>query len=424
VLTASVYPSNWTSTGTVTAPSASSVTITYGNGTVTTTQGGTSALPFEQTTLTASSITDPGAFVRSSTTDYNLTWGTPDKIGPGYTSLFPNVQSALASPIFYMGRSVTSVSSSTLGPTLTQPATDVLSAWNQGWTGKGKNVLMVDSFAASTIHGINTMMITNLTAPGASLFALEYSTNFNGLPSGTAKNIDNINLTAPASINVVNASFGMNWISNGFTSNYGEVPTFQNYLSASESSRVGAAAWKNFFSGVSNVGNLNNVDSAVIVKSAGNDGLIAGYDFYTAAYASDASIQPRLLVVGALNKDGSLSNKATISNYSNMAGYDLNISNRFVVANGSTPYLGNAVAINSANANFSSGTSYAAPRVSAYAAIIMQKFPNIDAIKTSSIILDTARTDTLSCSPYCSSAIYGKGEASLSRALAPVGNLR
>jgi hypothetical protein len=40
------------------------------------------------------------------------------------------------------------------------------------------------------------------------------------------------------------------------------------------------------------------------------------------------------------------------------------------------------------------------------------------------IILDTARTDTLSCYPSCDTAIYGKGEASLSRALAPVGRLR
>jgi hypothetical protein len=54
----------------------------------------------------------------------------------------------------------------------------------------------------------------------------------------------------------------------------------------------------------------------------------------------------------------------------------------------------------------------------------MQKFPNLSAASTSNIILDTARTDTLSCHPSCSSAIYGKGEASLSRALAPVGSLR
>jgi hypothetical protein len=42
-------------------------------------------------------------------------------------------------------------------------------------------------------------------------------------------------------------------------------------------------------------------------------------------------------------------------------------------------------------------------------------------------MLDTARYDTLSCYytvTGCDKTIYGKGEASLSRALAPVGKLR
>jgi hypothetical protein len=42
-------------------------------------------------------------------------------------------------------------------------------------------------------------------------------------------------------------------------------------------------------------------------------------------------------------------------------------------------------------------------------------------------MLDTARYDTLTCYKTtlgCDPNIYGKGEASLSRALAPVGKLR
>ena len=70
------------------------------------------------------------------------------------------------------------------------------------------------------------------------------------------------------------------------------------------------------------------------------------------------------------------------------------------------------------------GTSYAAPLVAGYAAIIQQKFPGLNAANTSNIILDTARYDTLTCYPSCDTSIYGKGEASLSRALAPVGRLR
>ena len=75
----------------------------------------------------------------------------------------------------------------------------------------------------------------------------------------------------------------------------------------------------------------------------------------------------------------------------------------------------------------SDGTSFAAPRIAGYVAIVRSKFPNLNASQTASIMLDTARYDTLACSKSaqgCDKAIYGKGEASLSRALAPVGKLR
>jgi hypothetical protein len=61
------------------------------------------------------------------------------------------------------------------------------------------------------------------------------------------------------------------------------------------------------------------------------------------------------------------------------------------------------------------------------AIIVRSKFPNLNASNTASILLDTARYDTLACSKNggtCDPAIYGKGEASLSRALAPVGKLK
>ena len=115
------------------------------------------------------------------------------------------------------------------------------------------------------------------------------------------------------------------------------------------------------------------------------------------------------IIVGALDQAG-----GSIASYSNQAGA---YSDRFLVADGRGIY-------DSTIGAYVQGTSFAAPRVAGYAAILRQKFPNLNAEKSSSILLDTARYDTLSCNPNCPSNIYGMGEASLSRALAPVGRLR
>jgi subtilisin family serine protease len=125
-----------------------------------------------------------------------------------------------------------------------------------------------------------------------------------------------------------------------------------------------------------------------------------------------------------------------LASYSNYAGTDPDVQNRFLVASGNTPFASGWVAVNGVPISGTtvdpdtggtlgnSGTSYAAPRVAGFVAILRSKFPNLNAEKSASIMLDTARYDTLSCNPNCNPAIYGKGEASLSRALAPVGRLR
>lgn len=407
-LTAAIYPSNWTTTGTVTAPTVSAKNNTYGDGYVSVVEDGSSSKPFAQSTLSALSITDPNKYVQSSTTTYNLTWGTPDKDGPTYANLFPNTSSRLSSNLSYLG--VTVSGQGVTGPTLVQPSADVLDAWNKGWTGKGVNVLTIDDYSnintcnsASSCHGVTTMMITDLVAPGASKFALDWDLTTNG------KNISGVSLTSLTQMKVVNMSFGANLAySNNLVSKLQLVDPGLN---------VGAS-------------------SAVLVKSAGNNSgqdtysYTAGGDYLVQKLVDNSNTVSRLLIVGALNKNGTTSSPATIASYSNVAGSTVAARDRFVVANGNAPYAAGGVAMNGSNINgYNSspnnyGTSYAAPVVAGYAAVIMHKFPNLTAASTSNIILDTARTDTLACHPNCSSAIYGKGEASLSRALAPVGSLR
>lgn len=63
------------------------------------------------------------------------------------------------------------------------------------------------------------------------------------------------------------------------------------------------------------------------------------------------------------------------------------------------------------------GTSYAAPIVSGYGAILGSKFINASASKIVNQLLSTARQDTIA---GYNVAVHGRGEASIYRALAPV----
>ena len=413
-LTAANYPANWTTTGAVAPSSVSSVVQAYSDGSTITTQDGSSAKPFAQLDLSARSTSDPSSFVSSNTATYNLNWGTPDKGGPGYANLFPSASTHLTSNFSYVGVAV-SGQGGVVGPTLVQPSADVLAAWNAGWTGIGTNLMTIDSYSSvgacdspTSCHGVVAMMISDLVAHGASKFALDW-----GLAT-SAKTIGGATLATPTNMNVINMSY------------------------AADAASTTAAI--NFLTGSTTIPNLT-VTGAVLTKAAGNNlgqdtySYTAGGEFFVKGLVDNANTAARLLIVGALDKNGSLASPASIASYSNIAGTTIAAQNRFVVANGNAPYANNGVSINGADiagwntggscaAAGSCGTSYAAPVVAGYASILLQKFPNLDAAKTSNIILDTARTDTLSCSPNCDPTIYGKGEASLSRALAPVGRLR
>jgi len=400
------YSPDWTTTGSVTPPNVGNITNTYGDG-YTSTQDGTALKPFLQTNLSALSVTDPNAYVSSSTATYNLTWGTPDKNGPSYVSLYPNSSTHLPFNLNYMGVAVSG--QGVIGPTLVQPSADVLDAWSKGWTGKGINLLTIDDYSsvsacnsALSCHGITTMMISDLVAPGASKFGLDWNR------ASIGKDINGFSINSLTQMQVINMSFA--------------------------DTQAYADSWVSFLQQV-NTGLNVGTAQAVLVKAADNNFgqdtySTLGGDYLVKALVDNPNTLSRLLIVGALNKNGSVSSPATIASYSSYAGSNPVVQNRFVVANGNAPYALGGVAINGTSmpgyntVPGSQGTSFAAPVVAGYAAVLMQKFPNLSAASTSNIILDTARTDTLTCNPNCDPAIYGRGEASLSRALAPVGKLR
>ncbi len=437
VLTPAVYPADWTTTGTVTGPSVSSRATTYGDGYVSTAQDGTSSLPFLQTTLAAlpTPITDPNANVTSTTATYDLRWGTPDKSGPDYANIFSNgavIQITSATTLNFWGTTVGG--QFTVGPTIGTPHPDVITAWQSGWTGKGVNVLMEDSLTASPgnvpFHGVTTTLLAQRYAIGSQFYG------YNTVTGLGIYNLDGTTASPSSMVNigVVNASWGSNiWASAGhvgpFTAQ--EILTAYTAFIASGTGQLavsrytGASGWNNF-----------NYQTAVIVKSAGNDAVPADYEGFGYTLAKNSNIKSRLLIVGATNGAGSTGSPTSLATYSNYAGSDPDVQSRFLVAGGGTPFDSGWLAINGVAVSGTTvdpntgvtlaggGTSYAAPRVAGYVAILRQKFPNLDAIKSSSVMLDTARYDTLTCYPNCDPAIYGKGEASLSRALAPVGYLR
>ena len=438
-LTAAVYPANWTTTGTVLNPSVSSITNTFGNGVITTLESGTSLLPFNQSSLSAQSITDPSAVVRSSTTDYNLIWGTPDKNGPSYATLFSNGgvnQITLNNPFTMWGATISGQCPAgpifgfcLNGATIATPHPEVIEAWQKGWTGKNVNIMIEDYLEQN--HGVVVTTLAERYAPAATFYGFNVPT---GLGTYSYSGVI-ANPSIKINIGVVNASYGAN-----LSGIIGRANTSLNLWSNTELAnaaiqfQVNSQTATNRISGAISSGNFNYTD-AVVVKAAGNDGILADKEPLNKSLATNSNINPRLLIVGALNRAGFTSSLATIESYSNIAGSDSSVSSRFLVASGTTPFSNgymarNGVAIEGTtfgpdgSALSATGTSYAAPRVAGYVAILRSKFPNLDAVKSSSIILDTARYDTLTCNPNCDPAIYGKGEASLSRALAPVGRLR
>jgi hypothetical protein len=439
-VTAAVYPSDWTTGTAVTPPSVSARQTTFGNGVVVDLENGTSSLPFHQSTLSTASITDPNSFVTSSTTFYDLRWGTPDPDGPLYSAAFADGAANFVTfpePILLWGNQLSGQCLAgpifgfcLNGPTLATPHPEVLEAWQKGWTGKGVSVMIEDAlFGVNARHGATVSLLAGRYAIGSDYFGLDISTGINIYESdGSVADPQNL-----INFGVANLSYGASLIgligrSDSSTWTQLELDTAALQYASRAVGHVerltGVSGWTNF-----------NYTDAVIVKAAGNDSISADKEPLNKALATNELIRPRLLIVGALDRAGFVSVPASFASYSNTAGTDVSVASRFLVASGTTPFGDGYLALNGvpiAGTDFGpdgrtlsgGGTSYAAPRVTGYVAILRQKFPNLNGEKSSSILLDTARYDTLTCHPNCDPSIYGKGEASLTRALAPIGRLR
>jgi hypothetical protein len=260
--------------------------------------------------------------------------------------------------------------------------TDVSAAWNQGYTGQGTTTTVVDDFSSnnriagkwtttkqSLRHGEWTSSEIALMAPSATVKTLDYSSGGSFTP-------------VAGGLNVINASYGL-MAPRGYQVSQINFGTLQN-----------------------SVINAAKQGTAIVVKAAGNsavavNGVTGGKVDYLNMALRGA---PTAIYVGALDRHGSPTNKARLASYSNFAGTDAVIQNQFVVVGVPNGLTGLA------------GTSFAAPALSAYSNIIGSKFKTASATQITNQILNTARKDTIF---NYSKAVHGRGEASLSRALAP-----
>ena len=265
---------------------------------------------------------------------------------------------------------------STTAPATAQQAwmsPEVGAAWSQGYLGQGIRINMIDDFgtncdrALGRCHGAWTTWQAQSVAPRASVVTHEAVTGVVGLVA--------------SSLNVFNLSYGL----------YNSLTSFPTEMALLGYAQTG---------------------SAVIVKSAGNSSIPVGAAVPSGEFrgrvdnlAVSLAGQPSAILVGALAKNGTSANPASMASYSNVAGTSPVVQRNFLVVGVDSNALGGLA-----------GTSFAAPIVSGYAAIVGSKFTTANATAVANQLLNTARTDTVT---GYNAAIYGRGEASLTRALAP-----
>lgn len=259
-------------------------------------------------------------------------------------------------------------------------STDVSIAWARGFKGQGVSISVVDDFTYDPFsgnltgrterktHGEWTSQQTGLIAPRATVYRRSYYNEFS-------------NLRLRSGLNVINLSYGISGAPGSGGIDY----------EALEDSII----------------NYAQTSRAVVVKAAGNESVrIGAVDAYGEIdyFNVDLIGAESAIFVGALNRNGTRSSKASLASYSNRAGTNATVQGQFLV-----------VGVNESQMKMA-GTSFAAPIVAGYAAILGSKFTSATPDQIVDQLLSTARTDTIA---NYRASVHGQGEASLFRALAP-----
>ena len=318
------------------------------------------------------------------------------------------------------------------------------------------NILIVDEFGEAgrritdpdneeDTHGYNVLMSALEIAPRATYSAVESGVGRLNYRQGGVQGGG----TRTTRFGVINWSFGL------------EDPSTLDPLTGRPlASLVLAEQQESEFLDLLGGSHLTNSQDAVITFSAGNNGddaakRDAGHYADAVALVTHSSTGPRVLIVGALNRYartanpqsfGTISTRARIASYSNRAGANPAMQERFLLEYGGSPYreavrlcdAGTPASTGCANqqdlqdaSSSIAGTSFAAPRVAGFAALLRDKFPRLSGAQTANLLLETATTQGLAChtgaarkSPSCAKNIYGQGRVDIGNALAPVGSVR
>ena len=249
---------------------------------------------------------------------------------------------------------------------------EVWAAWRQGYQGQNTVINIHDGFTTEDgfNHGSWVSWFAATTAPSASVVGHQYG--------GQAI----VGIT-PNKLNIFNMSYGL------------YSPTGTGPLVASTAAIIGYA----------------QKGQAVVTFAAGNDAVPMGGVVTSGSERGKIDImsvplagQPSAIIVGALSTNGTTSKPASMASYSNTASASPVFQKNFLVVGVDT------------SAGIPAGTSFAAPIVAGYAAILGSKFTTASPTAVANQLLNTARTDTVA---GYNPAIYGRGEASITRALAP-----
>lgn len=252
-------------------------------------------------------------------------------------------------------------------------------AWSQGFQGQNTSIIVVDDFRNVRLRGNlgpGSRLQTHgewvrdhawAVAPRARLFRFDWANSRFGITLNSGRN-------------VLNASYAIM-----------VRPRTSFWFSAMDRSIISHA----------------HFGRAVVVKASGNyNTSILGTDSRGLTDYLNHALNGKqaAIFVGALDRNGTVTNPAVRARYSNFPGWDRSVQGRTVMVGVQERITGMP------------GTSFAAPVVSGYAAIIGSKFPRATPTQIVNQILATARRDTIrGYHPYW----HGRGEASIGRALAP-----